>query len=124
LNLSRIQFVECHFSLQPIASDSDYLGYRVTNNQAEYKGLINGLDYMVRNSISCNKLFIKGDSKLVIKQMEGHYRVKSNNLKAYHNEAKESLGQVEKSSYVLRHVPREQNTVADSLANQAIQRGD
>ena len=55
--------------------------------------------------------------------MEDRWAVKNNNLKAYHNEAKESLGQVDTSSYVFRHVPRASNSLADSLANQAIRRG-
>jgi ribonuclease HI len=78
---------------------------------------------MVRNDISCIKLYVKGDSKLVVNQMAGRYTVKSNNLKEYHNEAKESLDRVDCSKYVFRHVSRESNTMADSLANQAIQRG-
>jgi ribonuclease HI len=109
------------FRTQSIARDRDYLGYNVTNNQAEYQGLINGLDYMVRQGMSCGTLYVRGDSQLVIRQMEGRFRVKSDNLKPYHNEANESVDQVDCSRITYKLIARERNGEADGLANQAIQ---
>jgi ribonuclease HI len=109
------------FRIQAIACDNDYLGYNVTNNQAEYQGLINCLDYLVCQGMSCGTLYVRGDSQLVIRQMEGRYKVKSDNLKRYHNEANESVDQVDCSRITFKHIARERNGEADGLANQAIQ---
>jgi ribonuclease HI len=99
------------------------LGYNISNNQAEYRGLINGLDYMARQDMTCNSLYVRGDSKLVIRQMEGKYQVKSNNIKPYYNEAQESLERLDCARTTFKFVPRERNCVADELANEAIQNG-
>lgn len=96
------------------------MGYNISNNQAEYQGLIDGLDYMYENRISCYKLFIRGDSLIVINQMEGSYNVNSPNIRPYYNEAHQSLGSINVDYYYFRHVPRHTNWEADSLANEAI----
>ena len=111
------------FSRQSIACDKDYLGYNISNNQAEYQGLINGLDYMARQHMTCNSLYVRGDSMLVIRQMEGRFQVKNNNIKPYYNEAQESLERLDCARTTFKFVSRERNCVADELANEAIQNG-
>ena len=60
-----------------IASGSKYLGYDISNNQAEYEGLEAGLQYMIDNDIDCNGLYVRGDSEIVLKQLDGEYQVRS-----------------------------------------------
>eukprot|EP00957_Ditylum_brightwellii_P202274 15329414-Ditylum_brightwellii.AAC.1 len=54
-----------------VAQDSIYLGYDVSNNQAEYEGLSRGVQYMRNNDITCDGLYVRGDSEVVIKQLAG-----------------------------------------------------
>jgi ribonuclease HI len=96
------------------------LGYGISNNQAEYQGLIDGLDYIYENNIGCYKIFIWGDSLIVINQMDGSYNVNSPNIIPYYNQAQNSLGSINADWYFFRHIPRHSNWEADSLANQAI----
>lgn len=107
-------------SFKLIDSGKNHLGYNISNNQAEYQGLIDGLDYMHENSISCYKLFIRGDSLIVINQMEGSYNVHSPNIRPYYNEAQRSLAAISANVTLFRHVARHANQEADSLANDAI----
>ncbi len=96
------------------------MGHDISNNQAEYQGLIDGLDYIYENGISCYKLFIRGDSLIVINQMEGSYNVNSPNIIPYYNDAQNYLGLINADWTIFRHVPRHTNWEADSLANEAI----
>ena len=61
---------------------------------------------------------IKGDSKLIIEQMNGHYKCKSYNLKDYHEKAKQLARKFSKITY--EHVYREFNNRADELSNEGI----
>jgi ribonuclease HI len=105
-----------------IASSGDYLGYNVSNNQAEYQGLINRLKYIL-NNISCSRVYVRGDSEIVIRQMTGEYNVNSNNIRPYHNDAKEIEDEMYNDQNVdvyHRHISRNRNWEADQLANSAI----
>ena len=95
-----------------ISSGSKYLG-RQTNNVAEYSGLIMGLQQALDLGIS--ELNVYGDSMLVIKQMQGKYKVNSPSIKPYHEKAKTFPI---KSTFF--HIYREKNSRADELANQAL----
>ena len=97
------------------------MGYNTSNNQAEYAGLIDGLNYLVDNNISCDKLYVRGDAEIVIRQMEGEYNVNSYNIKPYYNDAQEALYRIDCTSFNFRHLPRDKNWEADQLANEAIQ---
>ena len=101
-----------------IAEEGYYLGYDVSNNQAEYQGLINGLRY-IRNNFSCSGLYIRGDSEIVIRQLDGEYQVHSPNIRPYYDEAMELLNCIG-CSFSFRHIARERNWEADQLANDAI----
>jgi len=96
--------------------DSTFSGEKVTNNIAEYYGLINGLQYLVNNNI--NYVTIRGDSLLIINQMTGKYKVKSNNIKELYNTAKSLESKLTNVTY--EHVYREHNQRADELANEGI----
>ena len=70
-----------------VAHEQKYLGYNVSNNQAEYKGLEAALDYLNANRISCNGLYLRGDSEIVLKQLEGTYKVRSRNIIGNYNKS-------------------------------------
>jgi len=89
---------------------------RATNNQAEYRAVIAALHEAVR--LGAQKVDIRLDSELVVRQLSGRYRVKNATLKALYQEAKGLLELLE--TVTIRHVPREQNREADRLANMAL----
>jgi ribonuclease HI len=100
---------------EEIWSKSEFLD-KQTNNYAEYKGLIAGLEYAVEKEIK--SLIVKGDSMLVIKQMCGVYKVKSENLVNLYEHALELKDQFESIEFI--HVYREENVRADELANELV----
>ena len=97
-----------------VAQVSESIG-PATNNVAEYKALIEGLKLAERHGP--DHLTVRADSQLLIRQLEGRYRVKNPALQALHSEAS---GLLEKIPHKLEHIPREQNVVADALANAAL----
>jgi ribonuclease HI len=99
-----------------IWGDSKFVGVNETNNVAEYMGLIFGLRKALKLNI--NTIHVKGDSKLIIEQMKGHYKCKSDNLKDYHEKAKEIANKFTKITY--EHVYREFNKRADELSNEGV----
>lgn len=95
----------------------DYLGLgEVTSNQAEYSGLIAGLEMALKQGI--RKIAVYGDSQLIIKQMKGEYQVKNEGLKPLWKKTNELLEKFDSVS--LHHIPRNLNQRADSLANFAM----
>ena len=92
-----------------------YLAH-ATNNVAEYTALIIGLQEAQRHDVQ--DLDIRMDSKLVVEQMNGKWKIKHPNLRPRAVEAGALLASFPK--WRIRHVPREQNTIADALANRAI----
>ena len=92
---------------------SHFVGENVTNNFAEYTGLIIGLAECLKMGIK--NLCVKGDSLLVIQQMRGVYKVKSENLKGLYTQAKDLASQFETIEFI--HVYREENKRADELSN-------
>ncbi len=92
-----------------------YIG-RMTNNVAEYYGLIAAMDYAQSHGIRA--LRVESDSELLVKQMHGQYKVKSEDLRPLFERAlKMSKGF---DSFRIEHVYREQNREADALANEAL----
>lgn len=87
-----------------------------TNNCAEYRALIEGLKLAKKNGLV--NLEVRADSELMVRQINGEYRVKDPGLKALWKEVKNLTQQFEGFSIV--HVPREENKRADQLANQAL----
>ena len=92
-----------------------FLG-KATNNVAEYQALIHALRFAIGRGASDVRVF--SDSELVVKQMNGQYKVKHPDMIPLHREARSLLGKLPKVS--LSHVRREQNRDADRLANRAL----
>jgi ribonuclease HI len=92
-----------------------YIGH-ATNNQAEYRALIAGMQEAKKQGIADLKCFL--DSELVVKQVRGEYRVKNEELKILLTEIKKLLPVF--SSVTFEHVPRSKNAIADRLVNEAL----
>jgi ribonuclease HI len=92
-----------------------YLGV-ATNNVAEYQGLINGLLFALEHGARRVRVF--SDSELVVRQIEGRYKVKHPSMVPLHREASALLGRF--TRWTIDHVPRAQNKEADKLANRAL----
>lgn len=95
---------------------SSFVGTHSTNNEAEYAGLILGLQKA--SEMNIKNIFVKGDSQLVINQMTGKYKCQSPNLLPLYQAAKKLEDGFEKIEY--KHVLRNLNHRADELANIAI----
>jgi len=95
----------------------DFLGEK-TNNFAEYTALIRGVETAVK--LGARELTIRADSELVVRQIQGQYRVKSPDLKPLFQQAVALLGKI--PHWSIDHVYRESNTRADELANLAMDR--
>jgi ribonuclease HI len=91
-----------------------WLGH-MTNNQAEYHALVEGLKLI--KDWKPDRLVIYLDSKLVVEQIKGNWKIKEPDLQKLHAEAMSLLQQM---TYEISHVPREENSGADHLANMAI----
>jgi ribonuclease HI len=92
----------------------------VTNNVAEYRGLLLGLERA--RALGADEVEVVNDSELVAKQVNGQYKVKHADMRPLHARAIESLGEFRRWS--IRSVPRAQNADADALVNQALDSAD
>jgi len=98
-----------------VAKLKKYIG-RMTNNVAEYYGLIAALDYAQSHGIRA--LRVESDSELLVRQMRGQYKVKSAELRPLFERARKMAQTF--ASFKIEHVYREQNAEADALANEAL----
>jgi len=98
-----------------VAKLKKYIG-RTTNNVAEYYGLIAALDYAQQHGIRA--LRVESDSELLVRQMQGRYKVKSPELRPLFERAHKMAQAFE--SFRIEHVYRERNAEADALANEAL----
>ncbi len=89
---------------------------RATNNVAEYRALLLGIERA--KQLGATEVDLVGDSELIIKQVRGEYKVKDAGLKPLHSAAQTALGDF--SEWSLRHVKRHLNAEADALVNQAL----
>ena len=87
-----------------------------TNNVAEYKALLRGIELATDHGAS--ELELIGDSELVVRQVEGRYKVKNAGMKELHAEVKRALSNFD--SWSIDHVRRAENADADRLVNQAL----
>ncbi len=101
----------------PLVTAGRFVG-RATNNVAEYSGLVFALEKAI--DLGATQTTVRGDSELVIKQMKGQYRVRNENLKPLYQQASEAAAKLGKVTYV--HKLRDQNKLADRLANLAMDR--
>ena len=98
-----------------IATISQRIG-RATNNQAEYRAIIAALGKAL--SLGASQVDVRSDSELVVRQLNGRYRVKKASLKPLYQQVKQLSSQFE--GFSITHIPREQNTEADRLASMAL----
>jgi ribonuclease HI len=94
----------------------NYLG-ETTNNQAEYAGLIAGLNWIVTHYPHA-QVEVVMDSLLIVNQVKGLYKVKNPELQLRHQEVRGLLAHL--SGYTIRHVLRHENSLADELVNQVL----
>ncbi len=98
-----------------LATVSERIGV-ATNNVAEYQAVIAGLE--AAQPYQPRVVRLRADSMLVVRQLEGAWRVKQDHLKPLHRRARALLDEFEVVD--LAHVPREQNSDADLLVNAAL----
>ena len=99
------------------ASISEFLGVQ-TNNVAEYTGVVRAL--ALARDLGAAEVHLLLDSKLIVEQLAGRWRVKDAKLIPLNAEARRHLSSFRR--WTAAHVPRAQNTSADALANEAIDR--
>ena len=90
-----------------------------TNNVAEYKALLLGIERAA--ALGASELELVGDSELVVKQVKGEYKVKDATMRELHGQVREALRGFDQWS--IRHVRREHNAEADRLVNEALDGG-
>lgn len=100
---------------QNIYEFNKYIG-NCTNNVAEYMALITGLMYASQKEIKNVNCFL--DSELVVKQLNGLYKVKHKDMIPLYNKVKELQKLFDNITFA--NIPREQNKLADSLVNKAL----
>ena len=100
---------------QVVAEAVKFLGHG-TNNVAEYTALIIGLEEALKHEVE--DLEVRMDSKLVVEQMNGKWKVRDAKLRPLAIRAGELVARLPKVR--IRHIPRDQNAIADLLANRAI----
>ena len=101
-----------------LAELSEFLGVR-TNNYAEYAGLLASLQYALDHGHP--DLRVVSDSELMVKQIQGKYKVNSPDLKSLWQEAKSRIARL--GRFEIAHALRHKNKDADRLANEAMDRG-
>jgi ribonuclease HI len=100
---------------QPLIEEAGYLG-NATNNFAEYTALVKALERA--RELGGQRLIIESDSELLVKQMNGEYRVKNDQLRVLHEQARRLCQQF--AQVTIRHVARSKNSHADRLCNEAL----
>ena len=98
---------------EQIYSFSEYLD-DATNNEAEYESLIKGLQVGIE--LKFININIYSDSELIVKQVNGDYKVKNDRMKKLHQNTLTLLEQY--SSWTINHIMREYNTIADKLSKE------
>jgi probable phosphoglycerate mutase len=103
---------------QPLAELSEFLGVR-TNNFAEYSGLLAVLAWALEHGH--RRLKVVSDSELMVKQVQGKYKVNSPDLKPLWQQARDRIARLH--GFEITHALRHKNKAADALANEAMDRG-
>jgi len=101
-----------------LAELSEFLGVQ-TNNVAEYSGLLASLDFALKHGH--RRVRVVSDSELMVKQIQGKYKVKSPGLRPLYEQAKKKIAQLE--GFEIVHALRHKNKDADRLANMAMDKG-
>jgi ribonuclease HI len=110
-------YLVCNSEGSVIKKGARYLG-RMTNNEAEYNGLLAGIE--AAEQLGADELEIVMDSELVVNHILGRYSVKAANLRPFHQKALSDLSRFR--TFKIRHVPRENPMImqADALVNQEL----
>ncbi len=103
-----------------LAEVSEYLG-ECTNNYAEYEAIILALQKCAELGLQNSEIELRADSKLAVEQLSGNWKVKHPSVREQFNKVQALLEHFTDIKFV--HVPREENTNADALANEAMDRG-
>ena len=98
-----------------LAERSETIG-EATNNVAEYRALLLGIE--IARELGAKQVEFVGDSKLIVEQVKGNWKVKQDHLRPLHRRATKELGQL--GNWSIRHVLRDENERADELLNQAL----
>ena len=101
---------------QEIFGMGRYLGDQITNNVAEYESLLQGMKQAAE--LGVRRLQVRMDSQLAVRQVQGTYRVRNAGLQPLFQSVRRCVGLFE--SFEIDHVPRDQNSRADALANLAL----
>ena len=101
-----------------LAELSEFIGVK-SNNVAEYSGLLASLEWALQNGHT--RLRVVSDSELMVKQIQGRYKVASPDLRPLYEEAKRRIARLE--GFHIEHALRAKNKHADRLANLAMDRG-
>lgn len=97
-------------------------GEGISNNVAEYSGIIHILEILTHKKLFDEKITIHGDSMLVIQQMSGNWKLKKGAYIPYAQKARELAKNFTNISYVW--IPREENEVCDKLSKDALKKMD
>jgi len=92
-----------------------YVGH-ATNNVAEYHGMLAGLTFVTVNSPDAS-IHVRMDSKLVVEQMSGRWKIKHPDMQVLASQARSIIGQ---RNVTFEWIPREENSRADALANKSM----
>lgn len=101
---------------QTLWEASRYIGCgdAMSNNVAEYSGMIAGMEYLIKEGLTGLPVILRGDSMLSVRQMTGEWRVNGGLYLPYYRRARELAGQF--SSLTFLWIPREENAEADALS--------
>src|SRR6056297_428672 len=99
-----------------LSKGNGYLGEK-TNNKAEYIAFLEGLKKLLELDINKN-VIIYMDSQLIVRQIKGVYKIRNKKLKEYYKKIVKLLDKIE--NWNIKHINREENEIADKLANDAI----
>jgi len=94
-------------------------GNNNTNNQAEWEALVTGLEELLDSNYNVTSIIVYGDSKLIIEQISGIYRVKSNKLRPYYNRWLQLRNKFKSVDFKFNHIYRELNTEMDESCKDA-----
>lgn len=100
---------------EPVREIAERIGF-ATNNVAEYKAMLRGLDEAA--ALGASTVHVQSDSELLVRQLLGEYKVRNDALLPLHREALARMRQFEHMHVF--HVPRARNAAADGLANRAL----
>ena len=102
---------------EELFSFSEFIG-SATNNESEYQALIKGIEES--HNLNIVNIDIFADSELIVKQINGEYKVRNERMQILHSKAINLLDKL--NSWSLTHIPREKNSVADKLSKEAMRR--